>query len=70
MSLSAHCVAQEVSRLGPTMYFGELALLRNEPRAASVKVPPGTRPPLLKLAAAELISCTKRASSAPAGCHM
>ena len=30
---------QEVSRLGPTMYFGELALLSNEPRKASVKVP-------------------------------
>ena len=29
---------QEVSRLGSTMYFGELALLNNEPRKASVKV--------------------------------
>ena len=29
---------QEVSRLGPTMYFGELALLNGEPRKASVKV--------------------------------
>lgn len=29
------CV-QEVMRLGPTMYFGELALLRGEPRAATV----------------------------------
>ena len=29
---------QEVSRLGPSMYFGELALLNNEPRKASVKV--------------------------------
>ena len=28
--------AQEVGRLGPTMYFGELALLRSEPRAATV----------------------------------
>ncbi|DBA94882.1 TPA: cGMP-dependent protein kinase [Trebouxia sp. C0004] len=27
---------QEVMRLGPTMYFGELALLRGEPRAATV----------------------------------
>ncbi|KAL0041624.1 hypothetical protein WJX79_009879 [Trebouxia sp. C0005] len=27
---------QEVLRLGPTMYFGELALLRGEPRAATV----------------------------------
>lgn len=27
---------QEVGRLGPTMYFGELALLRSEPRAATV----------------------------------
>ena len=29
-------VMQEVMRLGPTMYFGELALLRGEPRAATV----------------------------------
>jgi CRP-like cAMP-binding protein len=28
--------AQEVGRLGPTMYFGELALLHSAPRAASV----------------------------------
>lgn len=27
---------QEVLLLGPTMYFGELALLRGEPRAATV----------------------------------
>lgn len=27
---------QEVLRLSPTMYFGELALLRGEPRAATV----------------------------------
>lgn len=29
--------AQELSRLGAGQYFGELALLRNEARAASVK---------------------------------
>ena len=28
---------QEVLQLGPTMYFGELALLKNEPRAATVR---------------------------------
>lgn len=29
-------MVQEVMRLGPTKYFGELALLRGEPRAATV----------------------------------
>lgn len=28
---------QELSRAGPSMYFGELALLRGEPRSVSVK---------------------------------
>ena len=33
---STSSVLQEVSRLTPTMYFGELALLRGEARAATV----------------------------------
>jgi CRP-like cAMP-binding protein len=31
-----HAAAQEIGRLGPTMYFGELALLHHAPRAATV----------------------------------
>lgn len=34
-------LAQELARLGPTAYFGERALLKNEPRAATVKAATG-----------------------------
>ncbi len=33
--------AQELARLGPTAYFGERALLKNEPRAATVQAATG-----------------------------
>ena len=40
-ALPGTAVLQELARLGPTAYFGERALLKNEPRAATVQAATG-----------------------------
>lgn len=56
LSLSLLDLAQELAKLGPTSYFGERALLKNEPRAATVRAASGA-PRLQVHVASALLSC-------------